>query len=363
MVTPADISSFTKELEYLLARTWEIRDNNLDTAYINKTREAVSQIREFYTFKKRMPSKINYRAMKYRAGYIASFGQRHAFLPYYQLKEIEQQSLGVIPKPINKEITVTLLGAGAALELFGILFYYNEQTSQIRKINLINIEKIKEWDEVRSIFIKGFLKNFFRKVTIEEIKINADLRNPCQKDFADLHEYITNTDILMSYNMLNENEVHDQYKIIENLRYIYFLNKKPLLTLLMEPSPNKSITRIRPFKKFLSLIGEVVYDDIKKYIFDWAPLIIKYEPEENGLNRQLFKYKRRAKYNPKFYNEIKRISFAAIKIPNQTLTEEFASKQLKDIRDTEHGYFTKIKAEKNQLYLDLGFQEVQKYKN
>ena len=80
--------SFTEEFEILLSRTWETQLNILDKRLLRQTREAIATVREFYTFKKRMPSKINYKYKKYRAGYLASFGQRHAYLPYYQLKDI-----------------------------------------------------------------------------------------------------------------------------------------------------------------------------------------------------------------------------------------------------------------------------------
>ncbi len=70
--------SFASEFEILLARTWESQSNKLSSQYVRKTRDAITSIREFYTFKMHMPSKINYRVKKNRAGYLASFGERHA---------------------------------------------------------------------------------------------------------------------------------------------------------------------------------------------------------------------------------------------------------------------------------------------
>lgn len=171
--------SFTDEFEILLARTWETHRNTLDPRFTRNTREAIASIREFYTFKKRMPSKINYKAKKYRAGYLASFGQRHAYLPYYQLRDIRTNFSDRIPRPYQGELTLTLIGGAAAIEAFGILYFFNEQTQAVRRLNLVNVEKIDEWDEVRRLYINTLLKDFFRKVSIREYNIRADLRVLC----------------------------------------------------------------------------------------------------------------------------------------------------------------------------------------
>lgn len=115
MAKPSHISNFTRELEYLLIQAWGTRGDRLPDNFIKRTRETVSEIRRFYTFKTHMPKKIRYKANKNRAGYLASFGQRHAYLPYYQLKEIENQSPHSIPAPAPIRVIVSspfLLGSG-----------------------------------------------------------------------------------------------------------------------------------------------------------------------------------------------------------------------------------------------------------
>ena len=38
--------------------------------------------------------------------------------------------------------------------------------------------------------------------------------------------------------------------------------------MLMEPSPDKSIARIRPFKTYLATISEILQDDIQAYQYN-----------------------------------------------------------------------------------------------
>jgi hypothetical protein len=338
------------EFEILLARTWGAQSNTLSDHYVQKTREAIADIREFYTFKIQMPSKINYKFMKNRAGYLASFGERHAYLPYYQLRQISQKFSAKIPQPQDGELTLTLLGGAAAVEVFGILHYFNEKTQVIRRLNLVTIEKVDEWDEVRRLYINTLVKDFFRKVSIKEFKISADLRKPCELKFAQQHAVLIKTDILMCYNVLNENEVSEQKAIVENLRYILNLNKKPLLVMLMEPSPDKSIARVRPFKTYLAWTSEILQDDIQTYPFDEAPLRIAMNKDDpQDLNTRLFKPRAGKASNPVFYNNIKRIAISAVKKPNESLPLSAIFQQDKDLRDKEKGYFLRRRTNHGQM--------------
>ena len=350
MAKPTHISNFTAELEYLIIQAWGTRGDKLCENFIKSTREAVSEIREFYTFKKYMPKKIRYKANKNRVGYIASFGQRHAYLPYYQLKEVEEQFCQAIPKPNkNGELTITSLGAGAAIELFGVLFYYNQDVQRIRTVRVITIEKVKEWDEIRSLVIKSMLKRFFPKVAIKEYPIVADLTKPCCKEFAGIHEILINTDILMCYNVLNENEVSAQHKINTNIRYILSQAMKNLLVLLMEPAPDKAIPRVRPFKEFLIQHATIIHDYIKTFVFNKPPLKIEFESDGDGLNRKLFYRKPNEKSNPIFDQTIKRNAVAALRKPNELIPPELAMMQHREIRDREKGYYLSRRENKDQL--------------
>ena len=342
--------SFASEFEILLARTWESQSNALSAQYVRKTRDAITSIREFYTFKMQMPSKINYRVKKNRAGYLASFGERHAYLPHYQLRQISQKFSAKIPQPQDGELTLTLLGGAAAVEAFGVLYYFNEKTQVIRRLNLITIEKVNEWDEVRRLYVNTLLKDFFRKVSIKDFKISADLTQPCQRIFAEHHDVLINTDILMCYNVLNENEVSQQRAIIANLRYILNLNMKPLLVMLMEPSPDKSIARVRPFKTYLATISEVLQDDIQAYQFNEDPLRIAMNKDDpQDLNMRLFGQTVGGAANPVFYDNIKRIAFSALKQPNERLPLSSLVQQVEDLRDKEKGYFIRRRTESAQM--------------
>jgi hypothetical protein len=342
--------SFMTEFEILLARTWESQSNVLSDNYVQKTRDAIASIREYYTFKMHMPSKINYRIKKNRAGYLASFGQRHAYLPYYQLRQISQKFSSKIPKPKDGELTLTLLGGAAAVEVFGILHYFNEKTQVIRKLNLVTIERVDEWDDVRHLYINTLIKDFFRKVSIKEFKISTDLRHPCERKFAENHAVLINTDILMCYNILNENQVREQPAILDNLRYILNLNKKNLLVMLMEPSPDKSIVRVRPFKTLLASTGEVLQDEIQTHYFDDAPLrIVMDKEDQQDLNTRLFIPRVGKTANPLFYDNIKRIAFSAVKKPTEGLPLDMIIQQINDIRDKDKGYFLKRRADRRQV--------------
>ena len=80
--------NFTDALEILLARIWQVSGERLDTAYIRKTREAIIDVRTIYRNKgekligeriRRYSQSIDFTQRRYRAGYIASFGERHAY--------------------------------------------------------------------------------------------------------------------------------------------------------------------------------------------------------------------------------------------------------------------------------------------
>jgi hypothetical protein len=304
-----------------------------------------------------MPKKIRYKANKNRAGYMASFGQRHAYLPYYQLKEIEEEFPQVIPSPNkNGELSITIVGAGAAIELFGVLFYYNEDVQRIRRVNLVTIEKVEEWEEMRSLVTKSMLKRFFPKVAIKEYPIVADLTKPCWEKFAKIHEVLINSDILICYNVLNENEVSVQQKIIANIRYVLVQNVKNLLVLLMEPSPDKAIPRVRPFKEFLTQHATIIHDHIKTYAFNKPPLKIEFENEGDGLNRRLFSRKPNEKSNPLFDQTIKRNAVAALKKPNEVIPFQIAVVQHREIRHREKGYY--LRRRENGKQMSFSFENM-----
>ncbi len=132
MAKPKD-TPFTEALESVLLNIWGGTQDHLDDSLVRKTREALVEIRGAYRFKgefpKKYPSTIQYRLAKNRAGYLAAFGQRHAYLTYTHLKRVEAINPELIPQPEDKkgELVITTLGAGAAIEMYGICLFYNEE--------------------------------------------------------------------------------------------------------------------------------------------------------------------------------------------------------------------------------------------
>ena len=91
MVKPKKIQ-FTEALEKVLINIWGGTKDHLDEYLIKKTRKALLEIRGIYRFRGdfpgKYPSTIRYRIKKNRAGYIAAFGQRHAYLLYAHLNKV-----------------------------------------------------------------------------------------------------------------------------------------------------------------------------------------------------------------------------------------------------------------------------------
>ena len=113
MVKPKKIL-FTEALESVLLSIWGGTKDYLDSSQVKKTRDALVEIRAIYRFKgeyrKQYPTTINYQPPKNRAGYLAAFGQRHAYLTYAHLRRIEGINPEVIPRPEDKkgELVVTV---------------------------------------------------------------------------------------------------------------------------------------------------------------------------------------------------------------------------------------------------------------
>jgi len=111
--------------------------------------------------------------------------------------------------------------------------------------------------------------------------------------------------------------------------------------MLMEPSPDKSIARVRPFKTYLASISEILQDDIQTYQFDDSPLQITMNGSPGDLNTRLFSSQPGGAPNPVFYNNIKRIAVSAVKKPDERLPIDAIFQQVKDLRHKERGYFAR----------------------
>lgn len=124
------MNSFPSLLEGVLVNIWGGTQDKLDGRHLKTTREALARTRAIYRFKGEhgtiQPSRINYKAKSSRAGYLAAFGERHAYLPYLQLRDVAAMRPEAIPIPRGRrnELTITSLGAGTCIELYGMCLFF-----------------------------------------------------------------------------------------------------------------------------------------------------------------------------------------------------------------------------------------------
>jgi hypothetical protein len=89
MAKPKD--SFIDVFEPILIKAWDSYQDQLDGTLLKKTRDALSYIRRVYRFGgeegAESPTQIDYKKPQNRAGYLAAFGERHAYLSYAHLKK------------------------------------------------------------------------------------------------------------------------------------------------------------------------------------------------------------------------------------------------------------------------------------
>lgn len=332
---------FTDALEQLLARVWQVRGERLDSAHIRKTREAIVDVRTIYRNKgeklkgekiRRYSQSIDFKQRRYRAGYIASFGERHAYLSYLHLKMIENESNGVIPEPHNGELTVTVIGAGAALELFGLCYYYNEDKARVKKLKLNFIERISDWQDDRDTMIERIIKKAFRNIRTFKNNININL---VQDNITLLsHEYdnLSNSDIILIYNVLNEitsNPPSYQKKVWKNLEYILKMCDKRVLILLMEPSAQYTRPRVQPIIERLSMVTKhIISSNQEEFTFNKEPLKIELENNNDGLNVRLFGTPI-DRHKPTFETSLKRTHFACFRDPLSPISKFDAERQFR----------------------------------
>jgi hypothetical protein len=294
MAKPKQIP-FTEALESVLINIWGGTKDHLDDSLIRKTRKALVEIRGIYRFKGdfrgKYPSTIQYRLPRNRAGYLAAFGQRHAYLTYAHLKMIDSINPEAIPQPEDKagELVVTTLGAGAAIEAYGICYFYNEETQRIHKLRLNLVEKVDAWIPNRHTVFDKVLKGTFPKLDVFPTNIDGDLTKDCLPKFADHYDKIVETDILLIYNVMNEINTNHSKMVWRNIDFILRTCRRPLLILLMEPSVLKARPRVDWLKAQLAQCSEVIHDKAEEEIsFNSGPLRIGFEGTNVGLNDRLF---------------------------------------------------------------------------
>lgn len=357
MVKPKTIP-FTEALESVLVSIWGCTKDYLDTSHIKKTRNAIVDIRTIYRFKgennlHEYPSTIRYQHAKNRAGYLAAFGQRHAYLTYAHLKKIEEINPEVIPQPSDNkgEVIVTTLGAGTAIEVFGICLFYNQEAQRLRKIRINLIEKVDAWVPNRHTLFDKLLKGTFRKLDIIPNDINADLTKDCIRVFSDNYDSLVKTDILLIYNVMNEITTKHNRQVWRNIRFLLNNNEKPLLILLAEPSAPNASPRISWLKIQLAQCTDfLTTKDEEEFILNSEPIKIAFENTSSGLNHRLFRHTVDGVKPPKLMTSIIRTHLACIMKPNSPISMEQVIQQLATlkVRRNKKGYFVGPITKKSQ---------------
>lgn len=336
MVKPKNIL-FTEALESVLVNVWGGTKDHLDDALIRKTRRALVEIRGIYRFRGdfpgKYPSSIQYRLPKNRAGYLAAFGQRHAYLTYAHLKKIAAVNFSTIPQPDKKgKIIITSVGAGAAIEAYGLCYFYNEQDQVLQKLVINLIEKVDAWKPNRHTVFDKILQATFPKLGIIPHDIDIDITEDCIPKLADHYSAIRETDILLVYNVLNEIPVNHAKMVWRNIEFILKICVKPLLILVMEPSVPKARPRVDWLKGQLAQCAdEILNSDEEEISFNYEPIKIEFEGTNIGLNDRLFGQSLDGA-KPLLQTSIKRTHIAFRVEPHSPISMEQVNEQLERLR-------------------------------
>lgn len=328
---------FTEALENVLLNIWGSGKSNLDDRHIKKTRDALVEIRGIYRFRGdfpgKYPSSIQYRLPKNRAGYLAAFGQRHAYLAYTHLNKVESINPERIPRPsgARKELTLTMIGAGAAIETFGVCLYYNQLSQKLNRLRLNLIERVPDWKPNRHTVFDKVLKGSFPRLEVVPNDIDIDITKDCVPKLADHYDNLSRTDILLIYNVLNEIHTKHARMVWKNVDFVVRICAKPILILLMEPSVPKARPRVNWLKGQLAQCSTLITEsDEEEISFDSAPTLIDFEGSGVGLNDRLFG---RALYGsrPLLQRLLKRTHIACSMVPISPISAEQVRAQLESL--------------------------------
>ena len=325
---------FPTLLESVLVNIWGGSGNRLERRELERTRQAITSIRKIYRFKgesgSQQPSKINYGFKKNRAGYLESFGERHAYLSFLHLRNVQSKQPDVIPLQRGKknELVITSLGAGACIELYGLCLIYLGESRQTLTLKLNSIEKEREWVPNRHLLFSTVLKRTFPRLEIDPVDIDADLRKDAIPQFSQHYDRLSGTDILLIYNVLNEIPTTYSKQVWRNVKFLLDNFQKPVLILLMEPSAGRAEPRILWLKQLITQESELVESSKEElFYFDTPPACIEMDSSKQCLNYRLFGMKIEGS-KPTFERHIQRSHMACIKRPNSPLSMEQVSKQL-----------------------------------
>lgn len=334
MAKPRRIS-FTELLEPVIAGAWDQNQSVLDDRLLHRTREAISYIRRVYRFKdEAYPSRLQYSAPKNRAGYLGAFGERHAYLAYQHLKEIERVDPDAIPAPDERgDLTITILGAGAALETYGVCLFYNESAHRLKRLRMNIVEKIEEWKPTRLTVLGAMLKTKFPKIRFYPKDIDADLtKGDCIQRFSQVDDELLRTSILLSYNVMNEIETRHAAQVWRNLKYMITQCERQLLILVAEPTAPKAWPRVNWLRQRLADRSRIVKNEPDAEIhFTVEPVRVALESTGKGLNDRLFGPSPNQS-KPLLLTSLRRTRMACVVMPQSPITPELVAQQLESLK-------------------------------
>ena len=310
---------FLDELELLLVKAWGQSNDHLTDHLVAKTRESILRIRDVYRQHSQPVARLRFEQQQNRAGYLGAFGERHAYLAYEHLVRVASSRPDLIPQPGPRgELTVTLVGAGAAIELFGLLLYYNQGSSQsVRRLRVNLIDKVRNWVPVQQHVIGSLLQRAFPRVDIDPVTITVDLTH--EHSHEELHKHferLTTSDLVLVYNTLNEIEERHADRVWRSLRYFLALNTKPALIMIAEPSAPKMRPRMTWLADQLARMGTTAHQSAREVIrFDHPPVEIEF----TGLNKRLFTVQR-GQSSPTYTSTMSRFLLASHLDPEKAIS-------------------------------------------
>lgn len=257
---------------------------------------------------------------------------------------IEKINPDSVPQPSESrgELTVTIVGAGAAIESYGLCYFYNEYLQRLRILSLNLIDKVNEWLPNRHTIIDRVLNVTFPKLAISPTDIVADLTEDCISEFAKSYDKLVKTDILLIYNVMNEIPFADYKMVWRNLYFIINTCQKPLLILLMEPAGNKAISRVQWLTTMLKGCTRRIHEiDEEEISFNTPPLCIDFENSKDGLNIKLFRQTIDGIRPPQFKKSLKRTHLVCLNEPQSIVPISQIHSQLANphIRRSRKGSF------------------------
>ncbi len=258
-------------------------------------------------------------------------------LPVFGIEALPsgQTSIDVIVGPVavapGGKITVTA-AAEDPTDIISICLYYNDSAQRLQSLYLNLVEKVEAWKPSRHIVFDKVLKSKFPKLDIFPTDIGADLITDCIPKFADYHDKIATTDILLIYNVMNEIHSKHASKVWRNINFLLKTCERPLLVLVMEPSIPKARPRVDWLKAQLAQCSQILHQQPEEEIlFDHDPVMVEYEGTNTGLNDRLFGRVIDGG-KPLLQRSLKRTHVACRVMPGTPITREEIDRQLGMLR-------------------------------